>query len=384
MSDYTEVTSESWFGRIGGALKGIIFGILLIAIAFFVLFKNEGRAVNRYKTLKEGAGIVVSVGSEAVDSANEGQLIHLTGLATTDEILKDPAFGVSATAMRLKREVEMFQWKETQKKRTKKKLGGGTQTVTDYSYQKVWSGNLISSSGFKLAGEHRNPSAMPYPSKAVVAANATIGGFSLTKSLVQKMPGFETLVPENVPASLGNKATLQGDALYVGKDPGVPQVGDFRIRFSIVKPGKVSIVATQIGDTFEAFRSKKGGTILILEAGSHSAEAMFQQAQESNKILTWVLRAVGFILMAVGFTLVFRPLSVVADVVPFIGSIVAAGTGLIAFILATVLSVVTIAVAWVVYRPVLGIALLVVAAALVFVLKGKLKKTAPATEAREP
>ena len=92
MPDYTEVTSESWFGRIGGALKGIVFGVLLIAIAFFVLFKNEGRAVNRYKTLKEGAGIVVSVGSEAVDSANEGKLIHLTGLATTDEILKDPAY----------------------------------------------------------------------------------------------------------------------------------------------------------------------------------------------------------------------------------------------------------------------------------------------------
>ena len=380
MADYTEITSESWFGRIGGALKGIVFGILLIAIAFFMLFINEGRAVKRYKTLKEGAGKVVSVSSESVNSSNEGKLIHLTGLATTDEVLKDSAFDVSANAMRLKREVEMFQWKETQDKRTKKKLGGGTETVTDYSYKKVWSEDLISSSGFKLADEHRNPSSMPYSSKGVVAANAMVGGFSLTKPLVQKMASFEALVPESVPASLDGKATLHGDLLYVGKDPAVAQVGDIRIRFSIVKPGKVSIVATQIGDTFEAFRSKNGGTILMLESGTHSFEAMFQQAQDSNKMLTWILRAVGFILMFVGFVLIFKPLSVIADVVPFIGSIVAAGTGLIAFVLAAVLSIIIIAVAWVVYRPVLGIALLLVAAGLVFALKGKLKKKAPAVK----
>ena len=141
--------------------------------------------------------------------------------------------------------------------------------------------------------------------------------------------GFEVLVPESVPASLGDKVVLHGDSLYVGKNPATPQVGDVRIRFNLVKPGDVSIVATQIGDTFEAFRSKKGGTILMLKAGTHSAEAMFQQAQDSNKMLTWILRAVGFVLMVFGFSLVFKPLSVVADVVPFIGSIVAAGTGLI-------------------------------------------------------
>ncbi len=380
MADYTEVTSESWFGRIGGALKGIVFGILLIAIAFFMLFINEGRAVKRYKTLKEGAGKVVSISSEIVNSSNEGKLIHLTGRATTDEVLKDSAFGISANAMRLKRGVEMFQWKESKKKRTKKKLGGGTETITDYSYSKGWSKDLIRSSDFKLAGEHANPSSMPYPSKEVIAANASVGEFSLTKSLVQKMAGFETLVPESVPASLGGKATLHGDSLYVGKDPAAPQVGDVRIRFSMVKPGAVSIIATQIGNTFEAFRSNNGGTILMLEDGTHSFEAMFQQAQDSNKMLTWILRAVGFILMFFGFTLIFKPLSVIADVVPFIGSLVAAGTGLIALVLAAVLSIIIIAVAWVVYRPLLGVALLVVAGALVFVLKGKLKKKTPASE----
>ncbi|WP_339136467.1 MAG: hypothetical protein WGN25_01115 [Candidatus Electrothrix sp. GW3-4] len=58
MSDdsYTEVTNQSWFSRIGGAIKGIIFGFILFIIAFPLLFWNEGRAVKTYKTLKEGGG----------------------------------------------------------------------------------------------------------------------------------------------------------------------------------------------------------------------------------------------------------------------------------------------------------------------------------------
>ncbi|MCI5157840.1 MAG: hypothetical protein D3906_05255, partial [Candidatus Electrothrix sp. AUS1_2] len=84
MSDdsYTEVTSESWFGRIGGAIKGIIFGFILFLIAFPLLFWNEGRAVKTYKSLKEVSGAVISVLADQVDPNNEGKLVHLSGRAS--------------------------------------------------------------------------------------------------------------------------------------------------------------------------------------------------------------------------------------------------------------------------------------------------------------
>jgi hypothetical protein len=63
---------------------------------------------------------------------------------------------------------------------------------------------------------------------------------------------------------------------------------------------------------------------------------------------------------------------VIADVLPFLGSMVGAGTGIISFLLAACLSLITIAVAWIVYRPVLGIILLVVAVGLMILIKGKL------------
>jgi hypothetical protein len=64
--------------------------------------------------------------------------------------------------------------------------------------------------------------------------------------------------------------------------------------------------------------------------------------------------------------MVLRPLSVVADVLPFVGNIVSAGAGFIAFLSAGALSSVTIAVAWIAYRPLLGIGILVVAGGLAY------------------
>jgi transmembrane protein TMEM43 len=65
--------------------------------------------------------------------------------------------------------------------------------------------------------------------------------------------------------------------------------------------------------------------------------------------------------MFLGLFMVFRPIAVLADVLPLFGTALSAGIGLFAFIGAAVLSILTIAVAWLVVRPVLGIALVVVA-----------------------
>ena len=113
---YTEVTSQSWGSRIGGAFKGILLGIILFFVAFPFLFWNEGRAVKTYKTLQEGGKTVIEVAADSVDAANEGKLIHVSGLADTEATLVDPDFGVSATALRLNRKVEMYQWQESKKR----------------------------------------------------------------------------------------------------------------------------------------------------------------------------------------------------------------------------------------------------------------------------
>ena len=104
-------------------------------------------------------------------------------------------------------------------------------------------------------------------------------------------------------------------------------------------------------------------------AGTVSAADMVGKMQSENTMLTWILRGVGFVLMALGIGLVFGPLVALADVLPLLGDLFQMGIGLFAILVAGALSLVTIAVAWIVFRPLLGIGLLIVAAALLVGLK---------------
>ncbi len=375
-NSFRDVTHQSWLSRIGNAFKGILVGIILFLIAFPLLFWNEGRAVKRYKTLKEGGGAVVSITANVIDQANSGKLVHLTGGAEIDSVLTDSTFGVSANALKLKRIVEMYQWKETSQSKTTKKTGGGTKTVKTYDYKQTWSKEPINSTGFKKPDGHQNPSSMPYRSTEEIANDVSLEAFTLSSSLVKKINNYESLPVENaasIPEPIKEKIKLHAAGLYIGADPFSTEIGDVRITFQVAKPTQVSVISKQAGSSFEPYSTQVGGTIELLQVGVHTADAMFQKAQDNNKVLTWVLRLVGFILMLLGLNLIFKPLSVIADVLPLLGYIVGAGTGIISFLLALVLSLITIAIAWIVYRPFLGIVLIAVAIGLTMVIKGKLK-----------
>ena len=56
----TETTSQSWFGRIGDSIKGVLFGFVIFLIGFPMLGYNEYRSVIDFKAFKEGRGAVVS------------------------------------------------------------------------------------------------------------------------------------------------------------------------------------------------------------------------------------------------------------------------------------------------------------------------------------
>jgi hypothetical protein len=155
---------------------------------------------------------------------------------------------------------------------------------------------------------------------------------------------------------------------YKGKDPQAPRVGDVRVKYQVVKPLTVSVVGVQRGNTFDAFRGSSGTSVLLLQPGTVSAGQMFETAQSENAVLKWILRAVGFLLMFIGVFLVFRPIAVVGSVIPLLGRLLSAGLGAVAFLIALALSLVTIALAWLAYRPALGIGLLAVAAGAVVLL----------------
>jgi len=368
--DFTEFTSESWGGRILSSIKGILFGIVLIPISIILLFWNENRAVTTAKGLKEGAAAVVSIDAKSVIPTNDQKLVHLSDQVTSDEVLKDPLFAVAAKGIRLTRSVEMYQWQEDKSSETHKKLGGGTETATTYSYKQVWSDKLISSAHFNPnhREEHQNPTAMLTQPLTVVGGNVKLGAFKLPSEVIAKMHGDAVLAATDedlakAAPDLRSKLKLAAGTFYVGMDPAAPALGDQRVSFKVLTPAVWSVIARQNGDSLAAYQPKNGSAIERVEAGSVSADLMFKHAESENAMLTWGLRLGGFVLMALGLGLIVNPLSVFADVIPFLGDIIGVGVGLAAILLAFVGSIIVIAVAWFVVRPLLTVALAVVAAA---------------------
>ena len=369
----TETTTESWGSRLGSSIKGVVIGFALFIAGFPVLFWNEGDSVKTAKAIDEGEGACISVESNAsVDQEMEGKLVHMSGKADTKDVLTDDTFGVSATAIRLERNVEMYQWIEESHTSEKKKMGGSVEKVTTYTYKKDWMPTAIDSSGFKEQG-HDNPGVMEFESQKMQAANVTFGAFRLNESQIDHIgsakqyafpTGFVCKV-ERVKVQGGTiyvpNAETRNNALNTRDVASQTRIGDMRVTFRVVYPHEISLIAKQRGDTFVAYTAKNGKKLSYLEDGVKDAAEMFQTARTNNAIMTWLVRVGGFLMMFIGLSMVFKPLSVLADVLPILGDIVEMGMGLVAGLIAFICSLVTIAIAWVFYRPVLGIILLAVA-----------------------
>jgi hypothetical protein len=379
----TEVTSESVFGRIGKSFVGVLIGLALIIGSVVLLFWNEGRAVSTAKSLQEGAAAVIDVPSDNINSANESKLIHVTGDTAVADSIADPLFNISEAALRLRRNIQVFEWKEKKESKKRDKVGGGSETTTTYSYEKVWSPDLTKSSGFKSPDDHRNPAKLEVPKKEFVARDATLGQFKLTAEIIAMIPGDETLAATdkqlaNISSNLESKLKVEGDEFYLGADPANPEIGDEKISFTVLRPGTVSIVAAQTKNSFAPYTTQNGREIELVEAGNVPAAQMFAHAQAANRTLTWILRVAGFAAMFFGGMLLLGPISALAHILPFLGSLVEMGFAIVAFFISAILSILVIATAWIVYRPILGIALIVVAIGCFVLLKRLHTKRAPA------
>ena len=386
----TETTTVSWGSRLGSAFKGILLGLALFILAFPLLFWNEGRTVKTMRALDEGEGACVPLESVAtVDAEMEGKLVHAIGKAETKDVLTDDQFGLSVNAIRLERTVEMFQWVEESNTTTKKNMGGSETKTTTYTYKKDWNRNVIDSSTFKEPG-HDNPAAMDFTSGKLKADNVTLGAYHLNEEQIGRIGRAEDhLFPTNFVCPIA-RVQIAGKTIYVPnaetrnnplnmRDVATqPRIGDLRVTFRKVLPHNVSIVAKQRGDGFVAYTAKNGKKISMLSDGERDAAEMFASAQSGNTMMCWIVRLLGFFLMYLGLSMVFRPLSVLADVLPILGTIVGMGTGFVASVIALVCTLVTVAVAWIFYRPVLAVALLVAAGVGLWFLVQRKPKAAPA------
>ncbi len=364
---FTKTTSVSIFGRMKNAIVAVFIGILMIPGSIILMGWNEYRSVQTVRSLNDGLKMVhAEVDISKKNSDLDGTLIHFTETAKTDEELADADFGIRETAIRLERKIEMYQWKQHKESKSRTKVGGRKTTETTYTYQKVWESKIFDSSKYEKS-DYRNP-APRYPAKHWTAGNVTTGAYQLSDSIISKIKKGEAIrlnqeIIDALPSDLKSKCVLDGDAIYYSENspnPAEPKIGDLKIRFEVTGPQEISVVTAVNGDTFKKYKTKNGIMLELVQLGEVSADEMFQIAKDENTAQTWGLRFIGFVLAALGISLILGPLAVMMDVIPFLGSLARGGIFVVSVFGAVIISSFTIALSWIAVRPLIGIPMLLI------------------------
>jgi hypothetical protein len=369
------VTIKKGFGtRMKDSFSGIIGGFIFILIGIGVLIWNERNNVINIRDTKELRDVYVDVKSDKVDKDNEGKLIATSGkLDYNNEILRDETFNISISTPYLRRTVEVYQWEEEKT---------DSEGETTYSYKKVWTDELIDSSKFNTSGSHSNPSSKPYENDSMYASELKVGAYKLSSSFTTYLEAkseYTDLSAANIPEGY----TFKNGYITNSEDLEKPSVGDVRISFQYANYNDVSVMGKLNNETVTEYTTKKGSKFSYFVDGTHDGEYMISAKEKGDKMFKWILRAIGTLAIILGIAALFGPINTLTSYVPILGNLVSGATGIIAFLLGLALSLIVIAISWIVFRPLLGICLLVAAIALIVIVKKCFSKKEPAGQTTE-
>ncbi len=377
MDHFTETTTTSLGSNLANSFKGIFFGLIFIVGSVILIWWNESRSVNLSNALHQMQEEIVTLPNTTYDVGFEKKLVYIQSEVKPSSKINDSLFGVTCDALKLKRIVKMYQWKENTSTTEEKKLGGSTEKITTYDYEKEWFSRGIDSASFKHPLDHKNPP-MQYKGQTFTA-DAKMGDYQISAGLISKIGATKSL------DNLSKVDNNHGNFLYLGDDPQNPKVGDVKITYLQAKSGVYSVVAKLENRSFGNYEIDDR-ELGFIRAGKVSADEIFEDELSSNTVLTWVLRVVGLLVMFFGFIFIMSLLVTLANVVPFLGTILGGATALVAGLLTFVLGSVVIAFAWLGARPILALGIIVGGIAIAFVMGkfGNKKQTPPVRKSALP
>jgi hypothetical protein len=394
-SDDSDEQEQGYGNKLKSSIAGLVIGPIVMLGACVFLFWNEGRNVNRIRALEESLQLVQLVNATASSGINynlEGDLVHVAGAATSNENLHDGDFGITLNALKLSRSVETYQWTQ-QRSKSSSKSNGKTTTKISYSYEKEWKSGLENSNDFKRSSDHENPSQALLGDADLTADPIMLGNYELESIVTDRMNWYQVLsniTVENIPnGSVAEDAFVSGEYFYIAYNssgtPSSPEVGDTRVKLEQVpSPTEVSVLGMQSGNQLTSYLTSKGGNVFLMERGVVSAAIMIQNATTANTFWTWGFRAGGMVIMFIGFLTACSLLTTLLDILPgplsFLDDVVEAGVACIGVIVSLLCSSTIIAIAWIVYRPLIGGCILAGVAAIIGVgvfIQHKRKKKVP-------
>ena len=248
----------------------------------------------------------------------------------------------------------MYQWKEDE--------STDDDNHTTYSYKKVWEEDVINSNTFARGG-HDNPNSMEYKTTDFEAESVKIGAYNLSIDQIRRLSANEYLKIESNNYPEGYH--VDGNYLTNSANLDNPSIGDIRISWKYNNWQKVSVLAVVSGNSFTDYISNVGKHVNRVEKGTLKSSDFTTKINDENNMMKWIFRALGAFIIFLGYSSILTTLT---RFIPILGGIVGAVLGLLALLIGIVHSLIVIAIAWIRFRPILGIALLVIAVGLVILI----------------
>lgn len=330
---FVETKTTGYLSRIANSFIGILVGIVLIVVSIWILYTNEGRVnvANIARTAVE-----ISATDQNPEPALKGKLVAVSGKVETQGLLADEPYLRAGNYLAINRKVEMFSWIERTKTKSQKNMGGSETTETTYTYEKGWTAFPEKPSEFKYPQGHENP-APALKAMTQAAQIAKVGIFELDMRKLD-LPAFEEISLDSGKYAFRGQGSLEN-----------PGLGDLRISYGVIRSGMEGTVFGKLDQGWiSTYYDKDNNRLYRLFAGD-KAQAI-STLQGEHKMMLWLLRIVGFLLLWAAFKLLFEPLSVILDVLPFLGSVSRMGTGVLTFIWALLISLVVIIISMIVHN----------------------------------
>ena len=210
---------------------------------------------------------IVEVAKVGAEPVADGSLIYIVGEFTSEQKLSDKVFAVDVEkAVRLQRKVEVYQW----------------QANAD-SYKSDWQENWVDSSSFPE--NYQNTEPFPIVSDKWLAENALLSRYALDPLLVEALPvtkerpfsGEEfAAFRQSLPQEVQSLVWLQEGALYFGRDPMTPEIGDAKVVLTEQVEGMVTVLARLRGNRLIPFEGSGGRMQAIVRPGVVPLEQLRQ------------------------------------------------------------------------------------------------------------
>ncbi len=369
--------------RILDSFVAMLFGIGLFFGSFVVLFINEGR-----ENLAEVATLAEQF--EVGEQYDGNALVYRVGTLETTSPATD-AYLQNDDFIYLVRSVEFYGYIETEHRRTEEHIGGGETTIITYSYERGWTSNPTPRAQYKgdsteiptdLPAEYDTYIANMPQARIDTATALTIDGVLVRNNhLTISNPSDFVVTNESVEAAAleANESVENGAIFRQNSSAGSlnnPGLGDIRLTYQVVTSNDEGVLIGSIADGgFARYITPEDNTLYRFFTGSSSLTEVISILQAEYTTMLWILRIVGFLMMFIGLILIARPIRTVLAVVPIFAKIGGFVYGVVAFIVALVLTFITIIIATIFHNAFLAISVSILLAVGAFIYLKRKQKT---------